>query len=138
MSIVTWSPLQRLDPIELKMRTILQEVGLAPTIPPADVYETEDEFVIELEVPGYEEKELGIEVTDHTLTVTGEHVVPTERTEKTFRLKERMQTEFERRFQLPQEVDSEHLKARFERGLLEVHAPKQPMAKPKTVPIAKA
>jgi HSP20 family protein len=138
MPIVTWSPFRELDPIQQRMRSILQEVGFAPTIPAADIYETDKEFVVELEVPGYEETELAVHVTDHTLTVTGEQLARTEREERTFRLKERMQTEFERRFQLPEEVDSTHLKATFKEGVLEVHAPKQAAPEPAVVPIAKA
>jgi hypothetical protein len=54
--------------MERQMRRLSVDVGLAPALlPAADVYETAGEFVIELEVPGYEEKELGIEVTDHTV-----------------------------------------------------------------------
>ena len=44
------------------MRRLLDDVGFAPaTLPAVDVIETDDEFVLELEVPGYEEKELKIE-----------------------------------------------------------------------------
>src|SRR6266508_2057728 len=50
-----------------------QRIGVTPALLPAvDVYETEDEFVLELEVPGYEEKELTIEAFDHTVAIAGE------------------------------------------------------------------
>ena len=50
-----------------------------PALPATDIYETEDEYVVELEVPGYEEKELTIEVFDHMLTVKGEQRRPPRR-----------------------------------------------------------
>jgi HSP20 family protein len=69
-TIVKWSPLRELDWMERGMRRMFEDFGLAPTVvPAANVYETKDEFVVEVEVPGFKEKELGIEVTDHTLVV---------------------------------------------------------------------
>ena len=44
-----------------------------PALPATDIYEMGDEYVVEIEVPGYERKELTIEVLDHTLTVKGAH-----------------------------------------------------------------
>jgi HSP20 family protein len=99
------------------------------------VYETPDEFVVELEVPGFEEKELGLEVTDHTLTVRGQAKAVKEEQEKTFILHERLERAFERRFHLPDDADTDKLVAKFESGLLEIHAPKAPEAKPRKVKI---
>jgi len=117
---------------------MLDEIGFAPMLMPVtDVYETVDEFVVELEVPGFEENELGIEVTDHLLTVKGERKEAEEKTDKTFRLRERLEREFERRFELPPEADTEHVKAKFVKGVLEVHTPKFEILKPKRIEITK-
>jgi HSP20 family protein len=138
-SVVRWSPFRDLDLMERNMRRVFEGFGLFPTLfPAADIYETKDEYVVELEVPGYEEKELGIEVSDHTLTVKGERKEVTEQTEKTFRLHERLEKQFERTFILPSEADTAKVKATFKQGVLEVHAPKAKTAIPKKVPIAKA
>ena len=62
-----WSPFRELDLMERRMRHLLDDVGSVPALLPAvDVYETEDEFVLELEVPRYEEKELTIEARPHS------------------------------------------------------------------------
>jgi HSP20 family protein len=138
MQIVKWTPWQELDTFERRMRRMLEDVGFAPALAPAaDVYETPEEFVVELEVPGYEEKELGVEVTDHTLVVKGEREELKEEKEKAFRLHERLEKVFERRFELPVEADTEHVKATFTNGVLEVHTPKVKELAPKKVPIAK-
>ena len=72
-TITRWTPLRELDLMERRMRRMLEGLGLAPALlPAADVVETPGEFVLELDVPGYEEKELEIEISDHTLTITGE------------------------------------------------------------------
>jgi hypothetical protein len=89
-TIVRWTPFRELDNMQRWMRRMLEEVGFAPALlPAADVYETTDEFVIELEVPGYEEKELGIAVSNHTVAVTGTRVESKDESAKTFRLRER-------------------------------------------------
>jgi len=136
MAIVKWTPFMELDSMERRMRRLFEEIGFAPALlPAADIYETDDEFVVELEVPGYEEKELVIEVFDHTLAVKGEREKTKEEKTKEFSLHERIERKFERRFVLPVEADTEHLKAIFGKGVLEVHAPKVKTAKPKKVAI---
>jgi HSP20 family protein len=130
-TLVKWTPFRELDLMERRMRRMLEDVGFGPiTMPAADVYETPDEFVVELEVPGYEEKELGIEVSDHMLTVKGEVTREKEEKDKdrAFLLHERLERTFERRFTLPEVADTEKVTATFTKGVLEIHAPKEPKA----------
>lgn len=135
-TLVRWTPFRELDLMESRMRRMLEDVGFGPiTMPAADVYETPEEFVVELEVPGFREKELGLEVTDHTLTVRGETKLAEDRKDKTFLLHERLDHAFERRFQLPQDALTDKLQAKFEDGVLEIHAPKAPEVKPRKVEI---
>ena len=92
MTIVRWTPFTELDSMERRMRRVFEEIGLAPAlVPAADIYETDDEYVVELDVPGYEETELAIEVHDHTLSIRGEREKVAE--EKT---KERLKVEGEK------------------------------------------
>jgi HSP20 family protein len=135
-TLVTWAPFQDLDVIERRMRRMLEDFGVAPApLPAADLYETKDELVVELDVPGFEEKELGLEVTDHTLTVKGERTKETEEKDKTFYLRERLEKHFARTFTLPPEADVEHIEAKFRTGVLEVHVPKIELAKSRTIEI---
>jgi HSP20 family protein len=77
-TMLRWSPLRdpirELDAMERRVRNLLADAAsTAPGVLPAtDFYETDDEYIVELEVPGFEQKELGIEVTDHLLKVSGE------------------------------------------------------------------
>lgn len=139
MQVVKWTPLRELDSMERQLRRFFGDFGLAPAfIPAADYYETDKEFVIELEVPGFAEKELDVETFDHTLVVKGERKEAKEKEEKTFRLRERLEREFERRFMLPTEADTKHLRAKFYDGVLEVHAPKLAISTPHKVEIVKS
>ena len=137
-TLVRWSPFHELDLMERRMRRLLDDVGFAPApLPAVDVYETEHEFVLELEVPGYEEKELTIEAFDQRSRSRASGARSSEKSDKVFRLHERLEKHFERRFELPPEADTKHLKAVFENGVLEVHAPKSPQVKPHKIAIGK-
>ena len=124
-TLVKWAPFQDLEVIERRMRRMLEDFGVATApLPAADLYETEKELIVELEAPGFDEKELSLEVSDHTLTIRGERAKEKEEREKTFYLHERIEKHFERQFKLPPEADVEHVKATFGTGVLEVHVPK--------------
>jgi HSP20 family protein len=136
MQLVRWNPFQELDAMERRMRRVFDEAGITPApLPAADVYETDAEYIFEVEVPGFEEKKLSVEVVDHTLTVKGERAEEKEEKGKTFRLQERLAKQFERRFELPPEADSARIAADFRAGVLTVHAPKTKAAKPRNVAI---
>lgn len=129
-TLVRWAPFQDLDVIERRMRRMLEDFGVAPApLPAADLYETKDELIVELDVPGFDEKELALEVTDHTLVIKGERMKEKDETDRTFYLHERLEKHFERQFKLPPEADVQHAKANFRTGVLEVHVPKIEQAK---------
>ena len=135
-TLTKWMPLRELDSMERRMQRMLDDIGFGPfTVPAADYYETDRDFVIELEVPGFEEQELGIEVSDHMLTIVGERKEEAEEEQKAFRFHERLEKTFERRFYLPPDADTEHVKASFAKGVLKVFTPKAPEAKARKVPI---
>jgi HSP20 family protein len=134
-SMVKWDPFRELDLMERGLRRLGMPLMPTVTVPAADIYETDGEFVVELEVPGYDEKELAIEVSDHVLTVKGEHEEATEEKEKTYHLQERLEQEFQRRFELPVTVDTSKLEATFKKGVLKLHAPKAEVTAPKKIPI---
>ena len=59
MTIVRWSPFPDIEAIDRRFRRMFDGFGIAPAaLPAADIYETDAEYAFELEVPGFEEKEL--------------------------------------------------------------------------------
>jgi HSP20 family protein len=134
-----WTPLREMDLMDRRMRRFFEDLGFVPALAPAaDVYETESELVVELEVPGFDEKEIEIEVRDHTLQIMGERKEETEKKEKSVHLRERLEKKFTRRFELPAEIDSEHVSAEYEKGVLTVHVPRVAKLQPHKVEITKA
>jgi len=134
-----WTPLRELELIDRRMRRFFGELGVTPTLTPAaDVYEANGDLVVEVEVPGFDESELKIEVRDHTLAISGERSEKTERDVSAVRLHERLERAFERRFELPAEVDAEHVQAQYSKGVVTIRVPKGTERAPRTIEISKA
>jgi HSP20 family protein len=108
-------------------------MGLAPTLPPeASVEQSADEYVVRLAVPGFAQEELEVEIAGRFVTVRGDQTQTTI-DNGPFRLHERL----EERFQLPADVDTDDVTARYAHGSLELHAPRTTggRGKPRRVPI---
>jgi HSP20 family protein len=132
-----WTPFAEADLLDRRMRRMFAGLGIVPALTPAaDIYEADDELVVELEVPGFSEKELEIEVSNHTLTVKGERKEEKETKEKALRLRERLEATFERSFVLPAEADPDRLTAVYGKGVLTLHVPKAVHAEPRKIEIA--
>ena len=103
--------------------------------PRVDIHETDKEFLVDVEVPGMDKKDIKVEVRDNTLTIFGERTNErkTETTE-TYRV-ERNYGKFERSFSLPETVDGGKVTAKYNNGVLEIALPKTEKAKPKEIPI---
>ena len=125
LTLEKWTPLRELDRMERRMRRLFEDRGLfAFEAPATDVYETEADYVVELEVPGFDRSELSVEVSDHTLVVKGEHEEEAEKAGRELVLHERLERRFERRFELPLEVDADQVVAACDKGVLALHVPK--------------
>jgi HSP20 family protein len=137
LTLDRWTPLRELDRMERRMRRLFEDRGLfAFEAPATDVYETDMDFVVELEVPGFDREELTVEVSDHTLVVKGEHEEEADKAGRELLLHERLERRFERRFELPVEVDAEQVVAECDKGVLTLHVPKTgEKAEPRTIEI---
>jgi HSP20 family protein len=114
----------------------LARTGAAPRI---DVSETETELTIEAELPGVEEKDVELILSDGRLTIKGEKKHEKEEKKKDYHLVERSYGSFARTLGLPFDVDPEQVKATFTKGVLKVTVPKpsEVKAKEKRISIGK-
>jgi len=103
--------------------------------PAVDIYEEKDNFVIKADLPGIKQEDIKVSLNNNTLTLKGERKVETEEKHKGYYRTERSYGEFYRAFQLPAEVDSEKIKAKYKDGILEIDVPKSEKAKPKEISI---
>ena len=102
-------------------------------LPPADIYETEDEFVLEVDAPGLNSENLSAEVVDGQLVIAGERG-PGKDAQRVFR-RERWHGRFVRTFQLGQGITGDKVSADYHNGVLVVRIPKPEETKPKRISI---
>jgi HSP20 family protein len=89
-----------------------------------DLVETDDEFVVTADLPGFERDDVDIQVTDHTLRIEAEHEEATEEHEADYLRRERRHESVHRSIRLPDEVDKEAVEARMKNGVLTVTLPR--------------
>jgi HSP20 family protein len=136
-SLVKWAPFGDLDLVDRRMRQMFDGFGVDRTmLPTSDVMETSKELIVRLDVPGFDEKQLSLEVADHTLAVRGERSEAPEETDAHVYVRERLDARFERLFVLPAEVDTSKIEASLKKGVLEVRVPKIEQATPRKIKIA--
>jgi len=107
-------------------------------LPTMDVAETDKEIEITAELPGLEEKDVQINVTDDVLTIRGEKKAEKEEKDKNYRLVERSYGSFERSLELPKGVNLDAIKASIDKGVLKVSVPKPAPAQVKKVEVKTA
>jgi HSP20 family protein len=105
-------------------------------VPPMDLVEAEDHFLLKADLPGLTEGDVSIEVQDGTLTISGERKAEHERREGGFYRIERSFGSFNRSLTLPDGVDPEGIAASFSHGVLEVRIPKPEERKPRRISIS--
>jgi len=105
-------------------------------VPPVDLVEGEDHFVLKADLPGLGDDDVKIEVEDGTLTISGERRAEHEQHEKGWYRIERSFGSFSRSLTLPDHVDASAITASFHDGVLEVRIPKPEERKPQRIEIA--
>ncbi len=103
-----------------------QPIGWAPSV---EISETDDELIINAELPGMKRDDVKVEYDEGVLTLSGEKKEEKEEKEKNYYLFERSFGAFERSFTLPREVDPEKIRAEMRDGVLSVRLAKTPTAK---------
>ena len=91
----------------------------------ADEFETDDLYIIELEVPGVDKKEVSVQVVDGILIISGTRSRNMTFENPRMHRKERRFGEFRRTFTVPAFVELENIKARFDIGVLTIQFPKK-------------
>lgn len=107
--------------------------------PDIDVRETQQEFIVEAELPGLDEKDVSVTLSDGVLTIKGEKKSEREEKKDDYHLMERSFGSFQRSFEIADAVDPDQVKATFDKGILKVLMPKRPEAEKaeKKIPIGK-
>ena len=103
--------------------------------PPCDIYETEKELVLKMELPEMKKEDVHVTVENNILTLRGERKLEETVARENFHRIERNYGEFLRTFTLPPFVDGNKIFAQFKDGLLMVTLPKNATAIPKQIEV---
>ena len=101
--------------------------------PPVDVFETDNAYVIEAEVPGYKEDDIKIFCKNRVLTISSDAV--TKERENGFITEEISLPSFQRSFQLPDDADDDMVSATSENGILSITISKKEKKEPKRIEV---
>lgn len=104
--------------------------------PAADFFETDDEYVVELDLPGWERKDIEVTVEQGILTIAGEKSEEKEEERPTYHLRERSKASFTRTFSVPHTIEAKAVNAAFMNGVLRVTMPKVAEAKARRIEVA--
>ena len=141
-AVTRWDPFAEFEDLYSRMGQLFQSgfgdipihAGPAGWAPLTDVTETDDAYMVELELPGVKRDQINVELSDRQLVVSGE-VKEEDKEGGVRRRRSRRYGRFEYRTLLPGEADADKVTASLSDGVLTVTVPKATAAKPRKVEI---
>jgi len=109
-------------------------------MPAVDIRENENAYVLDMELPGYDEKNIDVHINGSSLTIASrQEETKTEEKQDTLQgtylLRERKINSFTRSFKLPENADPETINAAFKNGILSMEIKKRAEAQKRTIQI---
>ncbi len=140
--LTTWKPFRELDKMRSDMDRLWDsflegrpQVQFGEWFPTLDVSETKNDLVVKVELPGMDQKDINVSLSDGHLTIKGEKKQEKEEKEENYHFIERSYGTFTRSVQLPKEVKHDKISASYKNGILKIVLPKSEEAKKKEVKI---
>lgn len=129
--------LMRTDPFRELDRFAQQALGtrMRPAVMPMDAYREEDHFVVHFDLPGVDPSSIDLTVEKNVLTVSAERQWRANENQEVV-ASERPQGTFSRQLFLGESLDTEHVQASYDNGVLTVTIPVAEQAKPRKVEIS--
>ena len=109
--------------------------SMGNVVPPVNIDENKNEFIISAELPGMDKKEVNITFLDGTLSLSGEKQRMKKENTKNSHRSEREFGTFSRSFAIPGQIDESKIEASFDKGVLTVRLPKAEAAKEREIKI---
>ncbi len=128
--LLNWDPFAEMMPSRLA-----EPVTFTPRF---EVKETKDAYVFRADLPGVKEEDVDVTVTGTRLTVSGKREAEERRQDDRYYAYERSYGSFTRAFTLPDGVDTEHVEASLDGGVLTVRVGKRPEDQPRKISLAKS
>ena len=147
MGLRVWQPFSGFKPFNHKFDEMFEEAlgSLFPvrdeeskgstTRPNVDIYETDESYVLNVDLPGVNKEDIKIDLNDNHLTVKAEKKFEDKVSKENYVRIERSHGTFLRSFSLSENVDGKNVKASYNDGVLEVTLPKRKQAKTKQIEV---
>ena len=144
-TISRWDPFRGLTSLQDQVNRLFEDTvqqgrtsqaDLATWAPAADIYETENELVAKVDLPGVHERDIDIRVESNTLAIRGERKFEREVNEDNYLRVERAYGTFTRSFSLPNTLKVDNICAGLQDGVLTIRMPKREEARPKQIKIS--
>ena len=103
--------------------------------PRMNLWETDDNYELQVEAPGLKKEDVNILFEDNILTISGEKKTDFKEENSRHHINEICYGKFSRSFELPAHIDSDKIDAKWNEGILNVTIPKTEKAKPKKIKI---
>ncbi|MDJ0726640.1 MAG: Hsp20/alpha crystallin family protein [Prochloraceae cyanobacterium] len=143
MALIRWQPFREIDELQREMNRLFdrsfydsdRQALPATFAPAAEMTETEDGIHLKLEIPGIESKDLDVEVTAESVSISGERKSETKTEENGTTRTEFRYGKFRRVIPLPTRIENTKVVAEYKNGILNLDLPKAEEEKNKVVKV---
>ena len=141
--ITHWESLPTIETLQEEMNRLFHQLSpsgngdseLMAFMPSAELEDTPDAVHLKLEIPDLEAKDLDIQVSEHSVSISGERRSETKTEEKGAVRSEFRYGKFERIIPLPVQVKTDAAQAEYKNGILTLNLPKSEQEKKKVVKV---
>ncbi len=143
MALIRWQPFREIDELQREMNRLFdrsfydsdRQALPATFAPAAEMTETEDGIHLKLEIPGIDSKDLDVEVTAESVSISGERKSETKTEENGTTRTEFRYGKFRRVIPLPTRIENTKVVAEYKNGILNLDLPKAEEEKNKVVKV---
>ena len=139
MTLIKWTPINSINRDFDHMLDRIFNDGwnnnnkIRNNTPSVDIIENEEEFVLTADLPGFDKKNLDIEIEENgVLNINANSKINKEPNDPFYRIRERNSDSYNRKFNLPENAIVERINAQFKNGLLTVNIPKAKEIEPES------
>jgi HSP20 family protein len=151
-TLTKWNPFGELDELQNRLGSLFlngfpnrmgflrrmengESLKLPDWSPLVDITEDDHEYLFKADLPEMKKEDVKVTVENGILSISGDRKVEKEEKKKRYHRIERAYGSFERTFTVPEDADTAKIAAEFKDGVMKVHLPKSPTAKPKTIEV---
>ena len=128
MTLIKWTPVKTINSdFDLMLDRIFNDGwnNYQQKKPSVDIIENEKEFILITDLPGFDKKNVNIEIEENrALSITANSKINEESNDEFYRIRERNDVSYHRKFDLPENVVINKIDAQFNNGSLVIKLPK--------------